>query len=220
MVGEVNTAWRLLSSYYFGFFEKKRGHTRCSRDWSSDVCSSDLVEDLRHLLYLEHILRRLLGVRRPRLFEQGRRSKLRPRWRRHGFDLLHAHFGRPHFGLRRRPREIPRHLRGVRHLDGQRLGRARGWNHSHGRLLPPRRLERRGEALDPRHLHRHQPDRRREHVRRQLPHDLVQRQEQPPVHDPLLHLRRPDREHRRRKLLHHHLPRHLHHALAQLRHDH
>src|SRR3990172_7050749 len=25
-----------------GSFKKKRGHTRCSRDWSSDVCSSDL----------------------------------------------------------------------------------------------------------------------------------------------------------------------------------
>src|SRR3990172_12786396 len=24
------------------FFESRRGHTRCSRDWSSDVCSSDL----------------------------------------------------------------------------------------------------------------------------------------------------------------------------------
>src|SRR3989449_10411505 len=24
------------------FFSSRRGHTRCSRDWSSDVCSSDL----------------------------------------------------------------------------------------------------------------------------------------------------------------------------------
>src|SRR2546422_1448389 len=27
---------------YF-FFSSRRRHTRCSRDWSSDVCSSDLV---------------------------------------------------------------------------------------------------------------------------------------------------------------------------------
>src|SRR2546422_2899909 len=27
--------------YYF-FFSSRRRHTRCSRDWSSDVCSSDL----------------------------------------------------------------------------------------------------------------------------------------------------------------------------------
>src|SRR5690554_7464220 len=27
------------------FFSSRRRHTRCGRDWSSDVCSSDLVED-------------------------------------------------------------------------------------------------------------------------------------------------------------------------------
>src|SRR3989449_4250290 len=32
--------------YSFGsfFFSSRRRHTRCSRDWSSDVCSSDLVQ--------------------------------------------------------------------------------------------------------------------------------------------------------------------------------
>src|SRR2546429_3730510 len=29
--------------YVFFFFSSRRRHTRCSRDWSSDVCSSDLV---------------------------------------------------------------------------------------------------------------------------------------------------------------------------------
>src|SRR2546429_5721571 len=29
------------------FFSSRRRHTRCSRDWSSDVCSSDLTEALR-----------------------------------------------------------------------------------------------------------------------------------------------------------------------------
>src|SRR2546429_8956253 len=28
--------------YIFFFFSSRRRHTRCSRDWSSDVCSSDL----------------------------------------------------------------------------------------------------------------------------------------------------------------------------------
>src|SRR5256884_4259366 len=28
----------------FFFFSSRRRHTRCSRDWSSDVCSSDLGE--------------------------------------------------------------------------------------------------------------------------------------------------------------------------------
>src|SRR2546429_3540617 len=30
-------------SVLFFFFSSRRRHTRCSRDWSSDVCSSDLL---------------------------------------------------------------------------------------------------------------------------------------------------------------------------------
>src|SRR2546429_2716322 len=33
----------LLLLYRFFFFSSRRRHTRCSRDWSSDVCSSDLA---------------------------------------------------------------------------------------------------------------------------------------------------------------------------------
>src|SRR2546422_4888598 len=39
--------FRLLSVLLmpcFFFFSSRRRHTRCSRDWSSDVCSSDLSE--------------------------------------------------------------------------------------------------------------------------------------------------------------------------------
>src|SRR2546429_2310796 len=32
----------LFNLYFFFFFSSRRRHTRCSRDWSSDVCSSDL----------------------------------------------------------------------------------------------------------------------------------------------------------------------------------
>src|SRR2546422_2658765 len=32
----------LLLFFFFFFFSSRRRHTRCSRDWSSDVCSSDL----------------------------------------------------------------------------------------------------------------------------------------------------------------------------------
>src|SRR2546429_4017454 len=32
----------ILRSHFF-FFSSRRRHTRCSRDWSSDVCSSDLA---------------------------------------------------------------------------------------------------------------------------------------------------------------------------------
>src|SRR2546422_8289444 len=33
----------MLVMYFFFFFSSRRRHTRCSRDWSSDVCSSDLT---------------------------------------------------------------------------------------------------------------------------------------------------------------------------------
>src|SRR6266436_8434381 len=31
---------------FFFFFSSRRRHTRCSRDWSSDVCSSDLIHPI------------------------------------------------------------------------------------------------------------------------------------------------------------------------------
>src|SRR2546429_5396853 len=37
----VHSGTLLLSSFFF--FSSRRRHTRCSRDWSSDVCSSDLA---------------------------------------------------------------------------------------------------------------------------------------------------------------------------------
>src|SRR6266498_5551602 len=36
---------------YFFFFSSRRRHTRCGRDWSSDVCSSDLEAE-RGLAYV------------------------------------------------------------------------------------------------------------------------------------------------------------------------
>src|SRR2546429_332821 len=41
---------RLLYCCFF-FFSSRRRHTRCSRDWSSDVCSSDLPQRLMDLLF-------------------------------------------------------------------------------------------------------------------------------------------------------------------------
>src|SRR3989449_9024214 len=38
----------MISFCVFFFFSSRRRHTRCSRDWSSDVCSSDLLE-VEHL---------------------------------------------------------------------------------------------------------------------------------------------------------------------------
>src|SRR5256884_4326824 len=36
----------LAFSIIFFFFSSRRRHTRCSRDWSSDVCSSDLAKSV------------------------------------------------------------------------------------------------------------------------------------------------------------------------------
>src|SRR5687768_18335652 len=41
----------LRCMFFVFFFSSRRRHTRCSRDWSSDVCSSDL-----HRLYNEERL--------------------------------------------------------------------------------------------------------------------------------------------------------------------
>src|SRR2546422_7823181 len=40
--------------FRFFFFSSRRRHTRCSRDWSSDVCSSDLM--IRRLMRLLPLL--------------------------------------------------------------------------------------------------------------------------------------------------------------------
>src|SRR2546422_8408201 len=37
----------------FFFFSSRRRHTRCSRDWSSDVCSSDLVKVLDDAFWIK-----------------------------------------------------------------------------------------------------------------------------------------------------------------------
>src|SRR6266542_3900089 len=50
----------------FFFFSSRRRHTRCYRDWSSDVCSSDLVDARRQLLPLPvaRVRNALTGFRR------------------------------------------------------------------------------------------------------------------------------------------------------------
>src|SRR6266542_5389085 len=40
----------MILYFFFFFFSSRRRHTRLYRDWSSDVCSSDLGEVLSHAL--------------------------------------------------------------------------------------------------------------------------------------------------------------------------
>src|SRR5207253_7093018 len=37
------------------FFSRRRRHTRCTRDWSSDVCSSDLAEQTELALLIQEL---------------------------------------------------------------------------------------------------------------------------------------------------------------------
>src|SRR6266498_5388345 len=37
----------MITMFIFFFFSSRRRHTRCGRDWSSDVCSSDLSLPVR-----------------------------------------------------------------------------------------------------------------------------------------------------------------------------
>src|SRR2546422_11139130 len=47
----------------FFFFSSRRRHTRCSRDWSSDVCSSDLCREGHFAAWDGHVF---FGVRTAR----------------------------------------------------------------------------------------------------------------------------------------------------------
>src|SRR2546422_8470622 len=44
------------------FFSSRRRHTRCSRDWSSDVCSSDLLIEEVKQLHPQYRHRRIQGM--------------------------------------------------------------------------------------------------------------------------------------------------------------
>src|SRR2546429_7862160 len=48
----------LMASVCFFFFSSRRRHTRCSRDWSSDVCSSDLIARNQQVVRVDREKRR------------------------------------------------------------------------------------------------------------------------------------------------------------------
>src|SRR5205809_4572830 len=62
--------------FFFFFFSSRRRHTRCSRDWSSDVCSSDLI----HRYFVE-------GMRCVNLIPAGRLRLLQYRQERPAVEL-------------------------------------------------------------------------------------------------------------------------------------
>src|SRR5215510_15032367 len=54
----------MMCYYCFFFFSSRRRHTRWPRDWSSDVCSSDLVAGVGPGEALEDGVRGLVGIER------------------------------------------------------------------------------------------------------------------------------------------------------------
>src|SRR2546422_5628903 len=63
---------------FFFFFSSRRRHTRCSRDWSSDVCSSDLV-GLEHVERVFDLLETALRVEQRNGRETGEAARVIPR---------------------------------------------------------------------------------------------------------------------------------------------
>src|SRR5256884_6692870 len=74
------------------FFSSRRRHTRCSRDWSSDVCSSDLFVDEKRIGFFsawENSLAVLVGhdASRSVLIEDGRGAFTQREFNTHFFSL-------------------------------------------------------------------------------------------------------------------------------------
>src|SRR5699024_12049266 len=65
-----------VSCIFFFFFSSRRRHTRSKRDWSSDVCSSDLAQSL------QESARRAAVHRRGVFPDRRRRRRIRPGGRR------------------------------------------------------------------------------------------------------------------------------------------
>src|SRR5690606_40948930 len=68
----------VLLRIFFFFFSSRRRHTRFSRDWSSDVCSSDLPHPLARIQIVQRIPPQPVaeghGSERRHVFLRGRRA--------------------------------------------------------------------------------------------------------------------------------------------------
>src|SRR5690606_40409277 len=66
----------------FFFFSSRRRHTRFSRDWSSDVCSSDLtfgISDIHYYLLTEPVYTDITGNTEETVVREGRVIAERPK---------------------------------------------------------------------------------------------------------------------------------------------
>src|SRR6266496_970966 len=65
---------------FFFFFSSRRRHTRSLRDWSSDVCSSDLEDPLGELGHFYLAAREVAGVESLHQIDAGEGGVLRESW--------------------------------------------------------------------------------------------------------------------------------------------
>src|SRR5256884_1404070 len=79
--------WSWVAWIVFFFFSSRRRHTRCSRDWSSDVCSSDLLPEGARIRTREDPMDRLTAV----ILAAGEAKRMRSRQPK----VLHPLCGRP-----------------------------------------------------------------------------------------------------------------------------
>src|SRR5207249_8561981 len=99
--------------YLFFFFSSRRRHTRSKRDWSSDVCSSDLVTRNRRTL-TGHCQRRASFVCQGRLSCIARDDN--PTAVR-SVSLPHPRRGKPSLGTRSEERRVGKESRAQRSPD-------------------------------------------------------------------------------------------------------
>src|SRR5690554_7084822 len=70
----------IFDLFFFFFFSSRRRHTRCGRDWSSDVCSSDLKMIGMGLMRSSFMYRLIIGHKnspKPQGFRAEMRCKKR-----------------------------------------------------------------------------------------------------------------------------------------------
>src|SRR5216684_4236652 len=85
-----------MTVFRYFFFSSRRRHTRCSRDWSSDVCSSDLFVEqaVAASRALQEQLIRLGGASKGQVVEMGAARYLRSPPRPFDIVFLDPPFGR------------------------------------------------------------------------------------------------------------------------------
>src|SRR5437016_14601416 len=102
--------------YFFFFFSSRRRHTRLVSDWSSDVCSSDLIEPFFDTTNKQY----------PAMASWPEKAKLLPTDYANGLTWMTTNRGAPNQVVTKYPQTIPQNqLKAVNSSDPRLLGRSR-----------------------------------------------------------------------------------------------